>query len=493
MFADGRLTAPYDLIGAWAADIVHALVARGGRISLLTAEGRAIHAGGGSSVEELAYMVSGGVEHMRMLEQRGVRLEDAVRQVTFVMAADADLFTTIAKFRAFRLLWGRVAEAADLPPGPARLAGETAWRMMTRRDPWVNILRVAVAVAGAGLGGADTVIAQPFTAARGLPDGFARRLARNTQLVLLEESGLARVADPAAGAGYVEEITRNLAEGAWELFRDIERQGGLIASLRKGDFQARVLRTAQKRRANVATRREPILGVSEFAWLSEASVRTIDVEPFNLRRSGTSLDLPEPGRGERFERMVARAAEGASLADMLASLKTEWERTEHVPKMRDAEPFERLRDASDRRRDDTGEGPRVFLASLGDPARHVTRAGWAANAFAAGGIQVLRGEGGRDPAVIAAAFARSDATVACICGTDEDYAARASVTAGALKAMGAEGVYLAGRPGDGEASLRRAGVDGFLFNGCDILAVLDDAHRRLGLAVAADDASGDAA
>ena len=121
--------------------------------------------------------------------------------IYFRLSADADQFLTIAKFRAVRKLWARVEEACGLAPKPAHVAAETAWRMMTRRDPYVNMLRTTIAVAAAGLGGADSITALPHTAALGLPDAFARRIARNTQLILLEESNLAKVGDPAAGSG----------------------------------------------------------------------------------------------------------------------------------------------------------------------------------------------------------------------------------------------------------------------------------------------------
>src|SRR5208282_5869991 len=134
-------------------------------------------------------------------EAGGVSLDDARKMIDFRLAADADEFLTLAKFRALRRLWAGIEHACGVEAAPLRLHGETAWRMMTRRDPWVNLLRSTVAVFSAGLGGADSICVLPFTQALGLPDAFARRLARNTQLVLLEESNLGKVADPAAGSG----------------------------------------------------------------------------------------------------------------------------------------------------------------------------------------------------------------------------------------------------------------------------------------------------
>ncbi|HVZ53231.1 MAG TPA: methylmalonyl-CoA mutase family protein, partial [Pseudolabrys sp.] len=173
----------------------------------LRADGRAVHEAGGSEAQELAFAIACGVAYLRLLEAAGFALDEARRRVSFLLAADADEFLTVAKFRALRKLWARIEQASGLTPEPAFVAAETAWRMMTARDPYVNMLRATIAVTAAGVGGADSITVLPFTAALGLPDRFARRVARNLQLILLEESNLYRVADPAAGSGGIETLT----------------------------------------------------------------------------------------------------------------------------------------------------------------------------------------------------------------------------------------------------------------------------------------------
>ena len=177
-------------------------------------------------MQELAYVLAVAVAYLRALESGGVALDQARRMIFFRLSADADQFLTIAKFRALRKLWARVEEACGLAPVPAFVSAETAWRMMTRRDPHVNMLRTTIAAFSAGIGGADAVTVLPFTAALGLPDRFARRIARNSQLLLLEESNLAKVSDPAAGSGGFEALTEQLCTAAWALFQEIERAGG---------------------------------------------------------------------------------------------------------------------------------------------------------------------------------------------------------------------------------------------------------------------------
>ena len=231
---------PWSALAANLAALAGELAGEGFRGPFAVADGRIIHNAGGSEAQELAFALASAVAYLRALEAGGHALDAARRMIYFRLAADADQFLTLAKFRAVRRLWARVEEACGLAPEPVFVAAETAWRMMTRRDPWVNVLRTTMAVFAAGLGGADSIAVFPFTAALGLPDAFARRLARNTQLILLEESSLAKVADPAAGSGGIEDITDRLCEAAWALFQEIEATGGTAAALEAGLIQDKV-------------------------------------------------------------------------------------------------------------------------------------------------------------------------------------------------------------------------------------------------------------
>ena len=202
------------------AGFVNELVAQGFSGPFIEADGRAFHEQGASEAQELACVLSQAVGALRKLEQASP--EEAVGAT---LVANQDMFLSLAKFRAIRLLWARVLEASRIAHQPLRLHGETSRRMVARLDPHTNILRATAAVFGAGLGGTDTFTVLPFSIAQGLPDAFARRMARNTQLILLEESHLWRVADPASGSGYVEHLTHELCERAWTIFQGIEKTG----------------------------------------------------------------------------------------------------------------------------------------------------------------------------------------------------------------------------------------------------------------------------
>src|SRR6202020_602911 len=261
------------------AGAVKGVAATGFKGPFAVADGRVIHDAGGSEGQELAFVLATGVAYLRALEDAGIALDDARSMVYARLSAHADQFLTLAKFRALRLLWAQVEQRCGLAPKPLLISADTAWRMLTRRDPYVNMLRATIAAFSAGLGGANAITVLPHTLALGLPDAFARRAARNTQLVLLEESNLAKVSDPAAGSGGIETLTQQLAEAAWSLFQEIEKAGGVFAALEKNLIQRKVAATRAAREANIARRKEVQTGASEFPNLHEAHVAVLDAKP----------------------------------------------------------------------------------------------------------------------------------------------------------------------------------------------------------------------
>ncbi len=469
MAATGRLSAPWDVVAARCAETLTALAGRGFADKAFLADGRPWHEAGAGEAQELAAVLATGLAYLRALEAGGHALDAARDAVAFLLVADADEFLSLAKFRALRRLWARVEELCGLAPKPIRLHAETAWRMATRRDPWVNMLRATVATFAAGLGGADSVTVLPFTTALGLPDGFARRVARNTQHVLLDEANLWRVADPAAGAGAFEALTKGLCERAWALFREIEGEGGIVASLQAGAVQARIAAARAARERDVATRREPITGTSAFPDLREAPVAVL------MQAAAVPESAPEPAQppAGSFRDLVA-VAHSRSLPAPAAGAAV----AEPLPSHRAAEPFERLRDASDAILAATGARPRVFLATLGPVAAFTARATFARALFEAGGIETVGGEAYDSLDAMAAAFRASGTLRACLCSSDALYAAQAPEAARRLKEAGCRTLFLAGRAAEAEAELRQAGVDAFVFTGADVLSLLHSAYAE---------------
>lgn len=369
-------------------------VAYRGGVRAVTVDGPALHNLGASASWELAGAIAAGVAYLRHLTEAGLPVADAVAQISFRFAADDDQFLTIAKLRAARTLWARVAEVVGADAaGAATVHAVTSAPMMSQRDPWTNMLRTTVAAFAAGVGGADTVLVQPFDSAipGGLPGtaaSFSRRMARNTQLLLLEESHLGRVLDPAGGSWFVEDLTAGLAEQAWSHVQDLERRGGFVAA--QEHLLAQIAEIRDRRAADIAHRRKALTGVSEFPNLAEK---------------------PLP----------AGAAQSTAL--------------------RYGVGFEALRDRSDAYLSAHGARPKVLLLPLGPLAEHNIRTTFASNLLASGGIEAVN-PGTVDAAGVAAVA--DGLTVAVVCGTDARYATEASDVVAAARAAGLTHICLAG-------------------------------------------------
>lgn len=403
------------------------------------------HEAGATDAFELALLGATLIAYLRTFEAAGVAPADALKQISFAVAADTNQFQTLAKLRAARRIIWRIADAAGAGDAAADLhiSARASMRVVAKRDPWTNMLRSTLCCAGAALGGANAITVLPFTAALGTPDAFARRAARNIQIVLQEESWLGRVVDPMGGSWYIETLTDEVAKVAWGFLQDIEAKGGVIAALDQGFVQDKAATDAALRAKAIATGREDVTGVSAFPLLGDDGVKVAPPAP-----------VP-PLTGTQMVRPL----------------------TPH----RLAEPFEVLRDAADAFIARTGTEPVVFLASIGAVIDHTARSTWIKNYLAAGGIKALTSDGYETPDAAADAFKASGASLACICSSDALYELHAAATARSLKQAGASVVLMAGKPGEQEAALRDAGVDQFLFVGADAVAALKGLQERLGI------------
>ena len=414
-------------------------------VTVLRADGVPYHIGGASEAQELGLMLSTVVAYLRACEAAGLQPADALPKIEVCLAIDDDQFMGIAKLRAARHLVWRVADACGAGDAAAKVPfnAVTSYRMMAKRDAWTNIIRTTIACASAALGGADAICVLPFTFALGQPDAFARRVARNVQIVCQEESNLGRVADPAGGSWYVENLTSDLAQKAWDIFQSIEASGGIVAALKSGLVQDEIAKVASVRATAIATGRMEITGVSAFPRLGDDGVAA-QAWP----RSAPPTDAP---------------------AEQVAPLTM----------TRLAEAFEALRDVADQYANATRKPFTVFLASLGDVIDHNVRSTWIKNYLAAGGIAADMSDGYANAQAAANAFKTSGASAACICSSDPINAEHAEATAKALKAAGATFILMAGRPGEREAALKLAGVDQFLFAGADAVATLKGLQGKL--------------
>ncbi len=403
------------------------------RVRALRVDGLDFAGGGADPVAELGLVVAAGVAHVRDLVDAGLSPAQALRQITFAVSVTDDQFGVIAKLRALRLMWARVAEVLGVPDaGAAVTHAVTDLAMFSQRDPWVNMLRSTVAAFGAGVGGADQVTVHTFDAAipgaeRTAKPAFTRRIARNTQLLLLEESNIGRVLDPGGGSWYIESLTDDLADAAWAVFTDVEARGGFQAALADGSVSARVAAALADRDAAVATRKTPITGVSEFP------------------------NLDEPALG----------AHAAAVTDLPGA----------APNLaRVARNFEALRDRADAATTG-GRRPSALLIPLGPIAEHNGRTTFVANLLAAGGIAAIN-PGPVTADGVAALVAEHSPRVAVLCGTKARYGEDGPAVLAAARAAGIDRVLLAGP--DREWPDAGAGPDGSLRAGIDAVAVLTE-------------------
>ena len=446
------------------------------------------HSAGAADAQELACGLAAAVEYLRAMVATGLDIDAACGQIAFTVTVDADMFMSIAKIRVLRRLWGRVAEAcgADAEGRTVPVTAITAPRMFAKRDPWVNILRGTIACFAAGVAGADAITVLPLDHALGEPSTLARRVARNTHIVLQEESGVARVIDPAGGAWTFEKLTDDLAAAAWSFFQKIEKAGGMKQAIVSGLIAQEIGAVRDARLANIGKRKDPLTGVSEFPNLHEVAAKADAVDLAAVLKArdqvpaGTVAKLPPAGKGTLMTALVEAVKAGANQPAMIGALATpDGVTAPKLPSIRLGQEFEALRDAGDAFKAKFGAWPKVFLANLGTIAEFTARATFAKNFVEAGGLEAVGGTGGTDAKSIAADFKRSGAAFAVICGTDAVYGEQATTLAKALTDAGAGMVLLAGRGGEREAELRTAGVGGFIFIGCDVPAVLKDMHSRL--------------
>lgn len=457
----------------------------------------AYHDAGATEAQDLGVLLATGVAYLKAMTAAGLSIDQACRQIAFTVAVPCDQFLAIAKLRAARKLWARVAEAcgASEPARAMRLTAVSASRMMTTRDAWVNMLRTTVACFAAAVGGADAVIVQPFNTALGVPDELGLRVARNTHVVLAEESSIAKVIDPAGGSWYVESRTDELARAGWGEFQGIERAGGIASVLADGSLASAIAKAWGEREAGIAKRRDPVTGVSEFPNIGEAPVATEAVDLAAVKaaaaerlRTARGKDVTAPvatlGKAAAADRpaaAIAAAAAGATVGQIAKSMAGTPTKGSALPRHRYGEAFESLRAASDAYLARTGARPGIFLANLGAIAQHTGRATFAKNFFETAGIAALPSDGFTDAAACADAFKASGARIAILCSADPIYEQMAAAVAGALKAAGCEFLFLAGQPGDKRDLYTGAGVDDFIFMGADVLKITGSTLARLGV------------
>ena len=438
--ANGKLCVPVDQGLDYLAGLVSDAAETPG-IKCVEPSGTLFSNAGAGPVAELAYTLSLGNEYMAALTGRGIDPDTAAGAFRFTLAIGPDFFPETAKLRAARMLWAEIVSAyGTKEPGSAlmHIHSVTGRWNKTLYDPYVNMLRTQTEAMSAVLGGAESVTVEPFDTVFRTASDFSERIARNQQLLLMEEAHLGKIADPGAGSYYIEELTSMTAREAWKLFLEIENEGGFLATLRKGMIQQRISEAAAKRKADMARRKEVLLGTNQYPDFTEDKAPEHD--------PGKLVTEQTPSSEEVMPVIPARGAD----------------------------EFEKLRLATEK----SGRRPLVFMLTIGNLAMRRARAQFSANFFAVAGYEVRDNNGFASVAEGVTAALEAKADIIVICSSDDEYAtlAKEAFTATGRKAL----FVVAGNPPCME-ELRAEGVEHFISIKSNVLETLQMFNRILGI------------
>jgi len=511
LMRDGALPQPLDVALLDMTDLAAWTSSHLPNVSSVRVSTAVYHHAGADSVQDLAFAVGTAVEYLRAMTAAGLEFNAAVRQIAFHETVGARFFQAIAKLRALRKLWAKAIEACGADAQAAsglRVIVETSRRVVTHRDPWVNLLRNTAATFAGAVGGADAIITLPMDVAVGLSDESARRLARNTQLILQEECHLNQTVDPAGGSWFLESLTDEMAGKAWALFQQIEGQGGMIKAATGGWIRDQIQAVEKRREQDIATRKAAITGVSAHADVFEkelsrptpnyaelrakAAARLVKWRHDHTRGSsiaalGTVAAKSGRAIGELMASAVQAARAGATIGELTSTLagpgpNHHGASTTPLTAHPYAAAYEQLRNMVDAyARAHGNKRPRVFLVNLGTGKEFLARSNYARDFFEAGGFEPVENDGFTDAQAAAGAFAASGTEIAVICSTDARYATDVEQVAPKLLAAGARTVVLAGNPGPNEARYRAAGVNQFIFIKCSVLEILRSLLHQVGV------------
>ena len=462
---------------------------------------------GANTVQELAFAMSTLVFYINELVERGLEPADVFSKIQFTFGVSTNYFMEIAKFRAIKVLLTTIASQYGVKNDDLELniGAKSSEFNQTVLDPYVNMLRTTTQTFSAILGGVNCITTSPFDETFRTPDNFSRRIARNTQTILREESHLDQVIDPAGGSFYIEALTEEIANNAWELFKEVENNGGILESLIKGNIQKSISEIEDKRQKDVNNRRSIIVGTNMFADVNEKQleVRKLDQVAFKKKRAEYLNKFRLNGSQEKHKSIIEKLNSistsnsieiietiteafhiGSTLGEITSSLNASHKAEVKIKKLvkeRASEGFEKLRHLSQNYKDKNGHLPKVFLANYGSINEYKGRADFSKGFFEVGGFDVidLKGFGTTDEAINASL--ESGAPVIVVCSTDDNYPEIVPKIVSGLKSLNSNlQVILAGYPKDQVYELEKSGIDDFIFLGADVMEKLTNLFNKIG-------------
>ncbi len=486
----GKISVSLDTAFREMALLTRYAAAKAPKLQTIGVSGDPYHDGGASAVDELGYVIATAVEYVREMGKRGLDIDTVAPRMRMALSIGSNFFMEIAKIRAARILWAKVAEAFG--GGEAAKAihihGRSSIWNKSALDAYTNLLRTTTESFSGVIGGVDSMHTSPFDEVVRVPDDFSRRIARNQQVILQEECELTRTIDPAGGSYYIEWLTDQVAQKAWAVFQSVEKLGGMAAALKAGAPQDKVAKTRDERLKRVQQRRDPLVGVNMYPNASEKKLedRQPDYDALYRERSAeiqryrTGADaetdgavlqnlqkLLEAADEAAVEAAIEAAASGATLGEISRSIRKGQHQTtaldRNIPLARASQQFEQLRAACANYAAAQGHAPQILQANMGPSRFYRVRADWTSAFFQAGGFQVLGDKDFSKVEDAISAATETGAPIVVITSSDEKYAEVVAPLAQALKNLQNKPiVILAGAPGDKEAEYRAAGVEDFV-------------------------------
>lgn len=461
---------------------------------------------GANAVQELAFTLATAVEYLNEMISRGLSVDDIAQKVKFTFGIGSFYFMEIAKLRAARMLWSKILEGYAVKEENRKIFihGSTTKFNQTYFDPYVNMLRTTTEAFSAIVGGVDSLQTNPFDESFNQADNFSNRIARNTQIILKEESHLDRVIDPAGGSFFVEKLTDDIAKAAWKVFQKIDEKGGMLKAIQSGYVQDKIAKVAEAKKKDLAKHKSVLVGINTYANPKEELMKIKEpdydaifkkrveyIQKYRIagedKKHNSILEklhkIADTKSYELIDNAVEAFLEGASLGEISKSIRASSEKgisVKPLSQFRIAEMFEELRIASENYKKKTGSKPKVFLAAMGSLKQFKGRADFSRAFFEVGGFEIIYPNGFKKTRDAIKAALNSNAEVVVICSTDDAYPMLVPPIVKGIKGKSKDvTLILAGYSKDQIEEHKKSGVDYLIYHGADVHKVLSSLLKRI--------------
>lgn len=446
---------------------------------------RHYHNAGASVVQEVAFALAIGTDYLSRMTEQSLPVELVAPRMHFNFSIGSSYFLEIAKYRAARMLWARVLEQfdADLVDelGMYIHAQTSNWNK-TLYDPHTNMLRSTTEAMAAAISGCDAITVDPYDHTFKSPDKFSKRIARNQQIILQEESYFDNVVDPAAGSYYIEQLTDAVARESWNVFQSIEDANGFLRSLYSGKINNLLEETSRKRDQEIARRKQVFVGTNQYPDPENKMLEKID-EPFEVSDLAGNGDKPSIQKDAMFESLSTAFAEGALLGDVMSELFMFNNREmKPIKPYRGPQQFEKLRLATEMYEQENDSVPTAYMLPIGHRKMRKARATFSSNFLGCAGYEIIEPIGFDSVKEAADELKEHEPDMIVLCSSDQEYPDMAEELEQLLNELSLDPILiLAGAPGEQEKHYRKHNINYFIHRRSNVLETLQELHERLGI------------